>query len=192
MPRVLLDSTGSGLRIDGRLVPLLSGEMHYWRLNPARWRRCVESIRRPGLSMLATYIPWEYHELSPGEFDFTGRTEPARDLVGFLELCHETNMHVFIRPGPYIYAEWTNAGVPDRVVALPRWCCAYRREAEVWMRAVSDTIRPFFVTSTARFASGGPIILFQPDNETDIFSHWFEEACGLSGGERPAYLGPGE
>jgi hypothetical protein len=165
--------------------------MHYWRLNPARWRRCLESMRRLGLGMVATYVPWEYHELAPGSFDFAGRTEPERNLVGFLELCGEMGFHVFIRPGPYIYAEWTNAGVPDRVVSLPRWCRAYRREAEVWMRAVTDAIRPFFATTTGN-AREGPIVLFQPDNETDIFSHWFEDACGLSRGGRPGYLEPDE
>jgi hypothetical protein len=163
-------------------VPLLMGEVHYWRLAPARWPVVLASVRRLGLEMVATYVPWQYHELSPGRFDFTGETEPQRNLVGFLGLLGREGFACFIRPGPYIYAEWTNAGVPDRVVGLPRISEAYRREARVWMGAVVGALKPFFATSHGGFERGGPIVLFQPDNEADLFSHWFERQCGLDGG----------
>lgn len=162
----------------GQRVPLLMGEVHYWRLAPARWERILAQVRRLGLSMIATYVPWQYHELEPARFDFRGATEPQRDLAGFLALCRAAGLRVFIRPGPYIYAEWTNAGVPDRVVGLPRISEEYRREAAVWMAAVVDAIRPH-VCSAAD--PGAPVVLFQPDNEFDLFSHWFESPCGLDG-----------
>src|SRR5689334_22441660 len=107
-------------------LPLLSGEVHYWRLSPHRWPDVLRSCRRLGLEMIATYVPWQYHELAPGTFDFEGRTEPQRNLIAFLELLQRERFSCFIRPGPYIYAEWTNAGVPDRVVGLPRVSDAYR------------------------------------------------------------------
>lgn len=156
-------------------VPLYAGEVHYWRLSRVNWRVVLERVRGLGLGVVSTYVPWQFHELRPGEFDFEGRTDPARDLAGFLRLAAELKFHVFIRPGPYIYAEWTNAGVPDRVVTLPRMSAEYRREAAVWMAAVTSAVRPFFATN------GGPICLFQADNEMDLFSHWFEGPCGLDG-----------
>ncbi|MEW6249679.1 MAG: beta-galactosidase [Planctomycetota bacterium] len=173
MPEVRIEN--GALCVGSERVPFFAGEVHYWRLNPARWRTVLESVRKLGLDVVATYVPWEYHELAPEQFDFTGATDPARNLVGFLDLLHELKFWVFIRPGPYIYAEWTNAGVPDRVVGLPRIGAEYRREAEVWMRAVIDVLRPYFA------GQGGRIVLFQPDNEMDLFSHWFEDEAGLSG-----------
>jgi len=167
------------LTVGGRRVPLCGGEIHYWRLSPARWPDVLAAVRRLGVRVVATYVPWQYHELAPGQFDFHGSTEPARNLVGFLELLRAQGFDVFIRPGPFIYSEWVNAGVPDRVVTLPRLSEAYRREARVWMQAVTDVLRPFFATR------GGPIALFQPDNEMDLFSHWFEEECGLGAGQGP-------
>jgi hypothetical protein len=165
----------------GVRIPLLVGEAHYWRVNPHRWPDVLRSCRRLGLEAVATYVPWQYHETAPSGFDFDGRTEPQRNLRGFLDLLKAEGFHVFIRPGPYIYSEWTNAGVPDRVAALPRISEAYRREARVWMRAVTAALRPYLATCQERFADGGPIVLFQPDNEADLFSHWFEGACGLDG-----------
>ena len=173
MPAVELKD--SALWVGDERVPLFAGEMHYWRLNPARWAKILDRMRGLGLNVLATYVPWEYHELAPGQFDFDGRSEPPRNLSGFLDLLRERGFWVFIRPGPFIYSEWTNAGVPDRVVRLPRLSAAYRREAEVWMRAVTEVLRPHLATR------GGRIVLFQPDNEMDLFSHWFEDECGLSG-----------
>jgi hypothetical protein len=49
------------------------------------------------------------------------------------------------------------------------------------MKAVTEVLRPYLATR------GGRIILFQPDNEMDLFSHWFEDACGLSG-DQPGFF----
>ncbi|QOI99990.1 MAG: beta-galactosidase [Phycisphaeraceae bacterium] len=182
------------LWVGGRRVPLLSGEMHYWRLSPDRWRDVLKAWPRLGLTMVSTYVPWEYHETAPGVFDFEGTTEPARNLVGFLTLAKEMGLDVAIRPGPYIYAEWTDAGVPTRVALMHRMSSAYRAEAAVWMKGVVGAVRPFFATDRTRYPDGGPIVLFQPDNEVDLFSHWFERECGLCGPETadgPAVGGPG-
>jgi len=163
------------LRVGDERVPFVCGEVHYWRLNPHRWAGILERVRALGVEMVATYVPWQYHELAPGRFDFTGESEPQRSLTGFLDLLGSRGFRVFIRPGPYIYAEWRNAGVPDRVAPMHRLGAEYRREAEVWMRAVCRVIGPHLATR------GGPIVLFQPDNEFDLFSHWFEDPAGLSG-----------
>lgn len=67
-------------------IPLLSGEVHYWRLDPERWLQVLRRVREMGLNVIATYACWDFHELEPGKFDFTGRTDPHRNLVSFLEL----------------------------------------------------------------------------------------------------------
>jgi hypothetical protein len=173
MPTVAIRD--AALWVDQQRIPFVAGELHYWRTSPHRHHEILQRCRQLGLNVIATYIPWQYHELAPGRFDFRGDTEPQRDLCGFLDRLAAENFWVFIRPGPFIYAEWTNAGVPDRVVTLPRLSDAYRREAAVWMAAVTDVIRPHLATR------GGRIVLFQPDNEMDLFSHWFEGPCGLDG-----------
>lgn len=174
MPQVFLRD--GRLWVGGRAVPLLAGEMHYWRVPPSCWRACLEALKRLGLEVVSTYVPWQFHETAPRAYDFDGTTDPARDLGGFLRLCREVGLCVFVRPGPFIYAEWRNAGVPDRVALLHRLSDAYREEAAHWMAAVVARLKPHFATN------GGPIVLFQADNEIDLFSHWFEEELGMGPG----------
>ncbi len=46
---------------------------------------------------------WNYHEVSPKEFDFTTEN---KNLDLFLSIAESENMFVLIRPGPYVCAEW--------------------------------------------------------------------------------------
>jgi beta-galactosidase GanA len=58
--------------------------------------------------MLQTVVAWNFHEPVPGVFDF----EEQHDLVAYLRLVQEVGMHVLLRPGPYICAEWDLGGLP--------------------------------------------------------------------------------
>jgi len=60
-----------------------------------------------------TYIAWNWHEPQEGKFDFHGKTDPRRDLEGFLELVEKNGLYAIVRLGPYICAEWRNGGIPD-------------------------------------------------------------------------------
>ena len=95
---------------------LLSGEVHFWRLDPRTWPSVLARARELGLEMLSTYVCWDFHELAPGRFDLEGETDPRRNLAAFLELVRDEGLWLLLRPGPYIYAEWPNSGVPERVV----------------------------------------------------------------------------
>lgn len=60
-----------------------------------------------------TYVAWNWHEPEEGKFDFQGKTDPRRDLEGFLELIEDNGLHAIVRPGPFICGEWRNGGIPD-------------------------------------------------------------------------------
>ena len=57
---------------------------------------------------LQLYIPWNYHELYPGEYTWDGMA----DVFTFIELIQELDMIVLLRVGPYICAEWDFGGLP--------------------------------------------------------------------------------
>jgi hypothetical protein len=159
--------------VDDESRLLLSGEVHYWRLDPRVWPTVLRSCRDLGLKVLSTYVCWEFHELAPGEFDFDGATNPRRDLIGFLELVQREGFWLLIRPGPYIYAEWPNSGLPDRVVQWHRLHAAYQSEALTWMTAIVKQIRPWLATA------GGPIVMLQADNEADPWTDVYGPQLGL-------------
>lgn len=165
------------LFIHGETIPLISGEIHYWRLPPYYWEKCLDRIAEMGLTIVATYVCWDFHEYEPEKCDFTGATIPERNLVEFLSLCQKKNFKVILRPGPYIYSEWPQAGVPKRVAPFHRVHPEFLRSAKEYIQQVTEAIRPFL------FTNGGPIILLQADNEIDPFVRNYGDQLGVYGGD---------
>lgn len=165
--------------LNGKWMPLISGEVHYWRLDPLQWKKILEKVRELGLEIVSTYIPWEFHEIASRVYDFEGRTDPRRNLAGYLELLEEMGFRVILRPGPYIYSEWKNLGIPERVVRYHRTHPVLVEEATHYLRAVFKVIEPHFATR------GGCVILLQPDNELDPFLYCYEDKLGLAGSSGP-------
>jgi Glycosyl hydrolases family 35 len=153
--------------------PLLSGEVHFWRLDPAVWPSVLERVGDLGLQIVSTYVCWDFHEVRPGEFDFDGSTNGRRNLLGFLDLAARMGFWVLLRPGPYIYAEWPNSGVPERVVQWHRLHPRFVEEAKVWMAAVVSAVHDRLATH------GGPVVLLQADNEADAWTDVYGLQLGL-------------
>ncbi|XP_069769291.1 beta-galactosidase-like [Narcine bancroftii] len=93
---------------DGCCFQYISGSIHYFRVPPIYWKDRLQKMYMAGLNAIQVYVAWNYHELTPGVFDFT----KSRDIESFLRLAHETGLLVILRPGPYICAEWDLGGLP--------------------------------------------------------------------------------
>jgi len=154
-------------------IPLISGEVHYWRLNPSYWRDVLKSVKEAGLNVIATYVPWDYHEYKRGHFDFTGKTDETRNLKKFLELTKKEGFWIIIRPGPYIYSEWPNEGAPSYAHKYHRLHPTFLKYAKNYICRVSEVIKPFLASK------GGHIILLQADNEIDPWPDVFGPQYGL-------------
>ncbi|MDD5085061.1 MAG: beta-galactosidase [Candidatus Omnitrophica bacterium] len=162
--------------LDGKEIPLISGEVHYWRLNPRYWSSVLELVEKMGLDIISTYVPWGFHEIKRGEYDFTGKTDPARDLRGFLELTHRRKLWVIIRPGPYIYSEWPHEGVPAYTHKYHRLHPKFQELAIPYIKKVCSIIRPYLATQPK-----GHILMLQADNEIDPWPDLFGSQYGLVG-----------
>lgn len=174
MPRVEIRK--GSVWVGKRRIPLLSGEVHYWRLNPHYWRDVLKQVRQMGIEVVASYVPWDYHEYARGKFDFTGRTDQTRNLKRFLELTREKGFWVVIRPGPYIYSEWPNEGIPGYAYKYHRLHPTFLKYAREYIKHVSRLIQPFLATRP-----GGHVILLQADNEIDPWPDIFGHQYGLNG-----------
>jgi hypothetical protein len=163
--------------VDDVSIPLLSGEVHYWRLDPANWLPILCRAREMGLQVIATYVCWDFHELEPGRYDFRGETDPRRDLLRFLGLLTAEGFWIILRPGPYIYSEWRNNGVPDDAARMHRLDPVFQERARPYMQAVVEVTQPYLATR------GGRIILWQAENEIDPWLPWYTEELGL--GKKP-------
>ena len=163
--------------VDDVSVPLLSGEVHYWRLDPANWKPVLQRAREMGIQVIATYVCWDFHELEPGRYDFRGETDPRRNLLAFLDLLTDEGFWIILRPGPYIYSEWRNNGVPDDAAQWHRLDPAFQARAEPYMKAVVEATQSHLATR------GGRIFLWQAENEIDPWASWYTEQLGL--GQKP-------
>ena len=162
--------------VGNKKIPLLSGEVHYWRLNPGYWKAVLGQVRDLGINIISTYVPWDYHEYKRGKFDFTGKTDGTRNLKLFLELTRKEGFWVIIRPGPYIYSEWPNDGVPSYAYRYHRLHPKFLEYALAYLKKVCEVIKPYLATR-----SSGHIILLQADNEIDAWPDIFGQQYGFSG-----------
>jgi beta-galactosidase len=119
------DSRASLRVIDHKFVigkeefPPFAAEMHYFRVAKRHWSVCFERIRKANFRIISTAVPWNLHESRQGDFDFAGTTDPAKDLIVFLELCREFGFKIILRPGPWVGAECDFGGLPEFVLKHP-------------------------------------------------------------------------
>lgn len=154
-----LEITGSGLWLDEKPFRLLSGSVHYFRVVPAYWRDRLEKLKACGLNTVETYVPWNLHEPEKGRFVFEG----LADLEGFLDCAQALGLHVLLRPGPYICAEWEFGGLPAWLLCEemnlrcrdPR----FLKHAADWFSVLLPRVTPHLTTN------GGNIIAVQIENE---------------------------
>lgn len=142
---------------------ILSGAIHYFRVHPDQWEDRLRRLAAMGANTVDTYIAWNFHERSEGDVRFDG----WQDIERFIRLAGEVGLDVFVRPSPYICAEWSNGGIPfwlsGRVQSLRTSDPAFLAAVDAWY----DQLLPRLVPLQA--AHGGPIVAVQVENEYGSF-----------------------
>ncbi|MGA5192707.1 glycoside hydrolase family 35 protein [Streptomyces exfoliatus] len=161
-----LTTTADGFTLRGEPFRIISGALHYFRVHPGQWADRLHKARLMGLNTVETYVPWNLHQPAPGTLDLDG----LLDLPRYLRLAQEEGLHVLLRPGPYICAEWDGGGLPawlasDRDIRLrssdPRFTDA--------IDGYFDLLLPELVPFMA--AAGGPVIAVQVENEYGAYGN---------------------
>ncbi len=175
--------SGNTLFLHGKNVPLLSGEVQFFRMDPETWELCLRQVKNIGLPIVSTYLSWRRFSKSPGQFDLTGLTDTRLNVPKFLDLCKKMDLYVTMKPGPWICGEEVNGGYPDWLVEQPDlqvldvndqpvsgyrypfdspipsyFHPSYQFNVSEWLKAVDEVIKPYCYPN-------GPIILIQLDNE---------------------------
>ncbi|HWE87279.1 MAG TPA: beta-galactosidase family protein [Terracidiphilus sp.] len=165
--------SGHQFLLDGKPYQIISGEMHYTRVPRAYWRDRFRKARAMGLNTITTYVFWNVHEPSPGVFDFSGQN----DIAEYLREAQQEGLHVILRPGPYVCAEWDLGGFPswllkDRNLVLRSEDPKYLAAVQAWFTRLGKEIQPLLLQN------GGPIIAIQVENEYGSFGddHAYMEA----------------
>ncbi|WP_413758969.1 glycoside hydrolase family 35 protein [Streptomyces sp. MMBL 11-3] len=155
-----LTTSSDGFLLHGEPFRILSGAMHYFRIHPDQWADRLRKARLMGLNTVETYVPWNLHQPDPGTLVLDG----ILDLPRYLRLARAEGLHVLLRPGPYICAEWDGGGLPswlttDTGIRLrtsdPRFTDALDR----YLALLLPPLLPHLA------ANGGPVIAVQVENE---------------------------
>ncbi|XP_020873308.1 beta-galactosidase 12 isoform X1 [Arabidopsis lyrata subsp. lyrata] len=148
--------------INGQRRILLSGSIHYPRSTPEMWPDLIQKAKDGGLDVIQTYVFWNGHEPSPGQYYF----EDRYDLVKFIKLVQQAGLYVHLRIGPYVCAEWNFGGFPVWLKYVPDM--VFRTDNEPFkaaMQKFTEKIVGMMKEEKLFETQGGPIILSQIENE---------------------------
>ncbi|XP_047310478.1 beta-galactosidase 3-like isoform X2 [Impatiens glandulifera] len=148
--------------INGQRRILISGSIHYPRSTPDMWEDLIMKAKQGGLDVIDTYVFWNVHEPSPGNYNFEGRY----DLVRFLKIVQSAGLYAHLRIGPYVCAEWNFGGFPVWLKYVPG--ISFRTDNEPFknaMQGFTEKIVNLMKSENMFESQGGPIILSQIENE---------------------------
>ena len=180
---------------NGKEHRVLSGAMHYFRISREYWHDRLEKLRQCGFNTVETYVCWNLHEPKEGVFDFTGNL----DLGAYIDEAKAVGLDVYLRPGPYICAEWEFGGLPFWLHDYPRMCLrcfdeAYLEKVDIYLDKIFEIARPRMAEN------GGNILMMQLENEYGSYGNdkkylnWLKEkyieygaTCLLCTSDGPSY-----
>ena len=175
-----LEMTNYYLTVNGKPFFAASGEMHFSRIAPDRWRDEIIKLKMAGITMVSTYLFWIHHEEEKGIFRWDG----CRNLREFLTICREEKMRVILRVGPFSHGECRNGGLPDWLFGTPFDVRSNDPEYLGYVRRyfaqVAEQARGMF------YREGGPIISIQIENEYEHASSPWEMTTENSGEWTPS------
>nr|QSM07469.1 beta-galactosidase 3 [Ipomoea batatas] len=148
--------------INGQRRVLFSGSIHYPRSTPEMWEDLISKAKEGGLDVIETYVFWNVHEPSPGNYNFEGRY----DLVRFVKTIQKAGLYAHLRIGPYICGEWNFGGFPVWLKFVPG--ISFRADNEPFkmaMKGFTEKIVNLMKSHNLFESQGGPIILSQIENE---------------------------
>ncbi|WP_448697907.1 beta-galactosidase [Mucilaginibacter sp. AW1-3] len=160
---VELDLNNYYLRMGGKPVLPVMGEIHYSRYPRAEWEEAILQMKAAGINVIAFYDFWIHHEQEEGKFRF----DDNLDVRYFIQLCAKHGLKAVARIGPWAHGEARNGGMPDWFVkkkmksGFDRVTKNGSVEPEVgdWYKALAEQFKGLY------YKDGGPLIGIQVDNE---------------------------
>lgn len=113
-------------------------EFPYYLYPRTLWERELVWLKNIGVRTVEFSTPWNWHQVGAGDFDFTGRTAPRRDLQGLIKILRRLGLRAWVRPLP----------------PVPNWPAGSSFDARAraaWMKAIEGLL------AAQTVSHGGPV-----------------------------------
>jgi hypothetical protein len=128
-------------------------EFPYHLCPPSLWERELVRLKNIGIETVAFSVPSKWHQVAPGDFDFTGRTNPRRDLAGFIRLLRRVGLQAWVE---------TKEGSPPALIAILAPQTVNHGGPVAWLEpALRDVDAGASPSGVHRIAAGDPAALEQ-------------------------------
>lgn len=176
------------ITIGGKPVIPVMGEMHFSRCPKAEWEDRILKMKANGITIIATYVFWIFHEEMEGQFDWRG----DNDFRSFIQLCQKHHLYVYPRIGPWCHGEVRNGGTPDWILSKKELVDRsnnplYQFYADRWYKSIAAQMEGLY------YKDGGPIIGIQLENEYrrgpggNAHIQWLKQTAQKYGMDVPMY-----
>ena len=145
--------------LDGKPFKILSGAIHYFRIPEDDWYHSLYNLKALGFNTVETYVAWNLHEPTEGNFNFEGNL----NIDKFLQTAQDLGLYAIVRPSPFICAEWEFGG-------LPAWLLNKDMRIRSSDPAYVEMVGRYYDHLLPRLVSrlldnGGNILMMQVENE---------------------------
>lgn len=145
--------------LDGEPFKILSGAIHYFRIPEEDWYHSLYNLKALGFNTVETYVAWNLHEPTEGNFNFEGNL----NIDKFLQTAQDLGLYAIVRPSPFICAEWEFGG-------LPAWLLNKDMRIRSSDPAYVEMVGRYYDHLLPRLVSrlldnGGNILMMQVENE---------------------------
>ena len=145
--------------LDGKPFKILSGAIHYFRIPEEDWYHSLYNLKALGFNTVETYVAWNLHEPTEGNFNFEGNL----NIDKFLQTAQDLGLYAIVRPSPFICAEWEFGG-------LPAWLLNKDMRIRSSDPAFVEMVGRYYDHLLPRLVSrlldnGGNILMMQVENE---------------------------
>ena len=145
--------------LDGKPFKILSGAIHYFRIPEDDWYHSLYNLKALGFNTVETYVAWNLHEPTEGNFNFEGNL----NIDKFLQTAQDLGLYAIVRPSPFICAEWEFGG-------LPAWLLNKDMRIRSSDPAFVEMVGRYYDHLLPRLVSrlldnGGNILMMQVENE---------------------------
>ena len=145
--------------LDGKPFKILSGAIHYFRIPEDDWYHSLYNLKALGFNTVETYVAWNLHEPTEGNFNFEGNL----NIDKFLQTAQDLGLYAIVRPSPFICAEWEFGG-------LPAWLLTKDMRIRSSDPAFVEMVGRYYDHLLPRLVSrllenGGNILMMQVENE---------------------------